>query len=411
MFSRIQELITVAREKTIEEFTGEEILDEEAGDKARRRSPEADKLQMLYHLTDYKKLMRGVPRDAFRRGQLGLDAGAAPTYGLGDLLSLTVNRKCSHALDRVYALYALAPLARERYPPDYHKTVNQVNLETTSFILQHEANVNIFNDFDFCFDLPHNDQSLPSWVMEFIRTDQEWQTKMQEAFCTAMAPATALWEKVEGQLPTITDDLRTLRLWGRAVGVVSSHWELSSDAMECFGAVQVLARCINKEHNGSDDPFRLAETLISASYYYTGCSEFLSLDLFSDIMNKPVFNDTEDFRRTAGSYFSALFHSFGKLAGKSFFIIDNNFDNEMTEAGIGFADCEVRRGDFLIIPSGLAQVLVLRPILEQMDNEDGLCFKIIGRAFVGGIADREESVKGLLTNLLEMSPLRQFHIR
>ncbi|GLA60392.1 hypothetical protein AtubIFM54640_000843 [Aspergillus tubingensis] len=126
---------------------------------------------------DLDSLLNKIPRDILR-----LNPDTPRPSGLGDLLLLTVDRYCSNQLDNVYALYGLSPAARERYPPDYRKTISQVNHETTSFVLGHEANISILDDFDFCFSSSNMDDSLPSWVVDFTATDPEHRAKMQPNF-------------------------------------------------------------------------------------------------------------------------------------------------------------------------------------------------------------------------------------
>lgn len=147
-------------------------------------------------------LVNYIPRDI-----LHLNPYTPRPSGLGDLLSLTRDRQCSNELDKVYALYGLSPVARVTYPPDYRKTIGQVNHETTSSILGHEANMNIFNDFDFCFNSANKDESLPSWVVDFTTTDPKHREKMQQSFSKTMNLDKALWEQSRDHAPIVADDM------------------------------------------------------------------------------------------------------------------------------------------------------------------------------------------------------------
>ncbi|PYH29085.1 HET domain-containing protein, partial [Aspergillus neoniger CBS 115656] len=145
-----------------------------------------------------------IPRDI-----LLLNPDTPRLSRLGDLLLLTVDRHCSNQLDNVYALYGLSPAAREIYPPDYRKTISQVNHETTSFVLGHEANIRILKDFDFCFSSSNRNDSLPSWVVDFTATDPEHRAKMQPNldFYKAVAMDEVPWKPIQDHAPIITDNM------------------------------------------------------------------------------------------------------------------------------------------------------------------------------------------------------------
>ncbi|PYH66696.1 HET domain-containing protein, partial [Aspergillus vadensis CBS 113365] len=151
---------------------------------------------------DLDSLLNKIPRDILR-----LNPGTPCPSGLGDLLLLTVDRLCSNRLDNVYALYGLSPSARETYPPDYRKTISQVSHETTSFVLGHEANMSIFNGFDFSFNSFNQDDSLPSWVVDFTTKDPEHRAKMQQSFSKSLYLNNAPWKPIQDLAPIITDDM------------------------------------------------------------------------------------------------------------------------------------------------------------------------------------------------------------
>lgn len=49
---------------------------------------------------------------------------------LSQLLWRTLRHQCSDPQDRIYALYGMTPAARDAYPPDYNKPVEQAMKDT-----------------------------------------------------------------------------------------------------------------------------------------------------------------------------------------------------------------------------------------------------------------------------------------
>ncbi|GLA68515.1 hypothetical protein AtubIFM55763_005254 [Aspergillus tubingensis] len=340
---------------------------------------------------DLDCLLNDIPRDI-----LCLNPDTPRPSGLGDLLLLTVDRHCSNQLDNVYALYGLSPAAREAYPPDYRKTISQVNHETTCFVLGHEANIRIFDDFDFCFKSSNKDDSLPSWVVDFTTTDPAHRAKMQQSFSKRLHLNKAPWKPIQDHAPIVTDTMHTLKLWCQKIGVASPPKMFDSPALDCVGQVQVLAENATRP----DD-------ILRATYYYTDCSDVFKLDTFFEIMKISIYEHDEFWEAMRGSL-PGLCLSFHKLIGKRFFTM-------ATSAGrsIGFTDCEIEDGDHLVIPCGIAQVFVLRPIPDELLVDGGKvqCFKVIGRAYVEGVSHREETDPDPLCSEIEKTPPTQFCLR
>ncbi|KAL2848859.1 heterokaryon incompatibility protein-domain-containing protein [Aspergillus pseudoustus] len=125
---------------------------------------DADWSHYLHHLEIFAS-----PRSGRARWQeFPLDVGMDQTLmreligqkalGIGDLLRFTTHRDCSVPLDRIYALYMLAPSTGRKYPPNYRKTIQQVIHETTTYIINFESGLDVFKEFAF-----FNDSSIPSW--------------------------------------------------------------------------------------------------------------------------------------------------------------------------------------------------------------------------------------------------------
>lgn len=350
-------------------------------------------------------LVNYIPRDI-----LHLNPYTPRPSGLGDLLSLTRDRQCSNELDKVYALYGLSPVARVTYPPDYRKTIGQINHETTSFILEHEANINIFNDFDFCFNSANKDESLPSWVVDFTTTDPKHREKMQQSFSKTMNLDKALWEQSRDHAPIVADDMQTLKLWCRKVGVsLGLPYVLDSEVPRCMTQAQLAVRIMMNQGKDRDHCSNIHDTVIKAAYYYTDSSNLIPLSPLIEIMKTHHLpGEFEQWEVTFKTYLIATYLIFEKLAGKRLFSMAIS-----TGSSIGFTDCDIEKGDLLVIPCGIAQVFVLRPIPEKLlvEGEEAQCFKVIGRAYVEGISDREEVMPHPLRSEMERTSPALFCLR
>ncbi|OOF98715.1 hypothetical protein ASPCADRAFT_162381 [Aspergillus carbonarius ITEM 5010] len=81
-------------------------------------------------------------------------------------LHRTIPRQCQNPKDRIYALYGLCPDIQNVYPQDYDKPFEQIMLETTIWLMKHEAGATIFAVLPFPV---HNavKSSHPTWVPDY----------------------------------------------------------------------------------------------------------------------------------------------------------------------------------------------------------------------------------------------------
>ncbi|KAM7192336.1 Heterokaryon incompatibility protein (HET) domain containing protein [Naviculisporaceae sp. PSN 640] len=100
------------------------------------------------------------PEPQFVRAATAKEAESAASY-LSKLMVVTRTRLCFDPRDKIFALYGIASKAREVYPPDYSKPVEQVHLEATMFMVEHERYLPFStfglrnNDVDLSGNLPH----------------------------------------------------------------------------------------------------------------------------------------------------------------------------------------------------------------------------------------------------------------
>ncbi|CAJ2503693.1 Uu.00g110870.m01.CDS01 [Anthostomella pinea] len=81
-------------------------------------------------------------------------------------LLATRTRECLDPRDKVFALYELVGNARQAYPADYTKPVEQVMAETAAYIINHENPAHIYVRFNLR-ESRLSDRSHPSWAPDF----------------------------------------------------------------------------------------------------------------------------------------------------------------------------------------------------------------------------------------------------
>ncbi|RAK99922.1 uncharacterized protein BO80DRAFT_502848 [Aspergillus ibericus CBS 121593] len=234
----------------------------------------------LIHQKSFQTFVPLLPGDLLVQKDLHPDPGSPPSCPLGVLLSITTHRKRSNPLDRVYALYAMAPLVQEKYPPSYQKTVNQLNHETTAYILQYEGNMKIIENFNF-----FNDESLPSWVLDFVTTTQQHFGTSWAACSKQAVPEASLWQKPEGYSPTISDDLRILQLCGRVIGAVQESLTLSTESHAPLREILTHIERIRSDESVWLCGSGMTEKLIGACYNFTEPYGSLSFAFFSETLS------------------------------------------------------------------------------------------------------------------------------
>ncbi|GKZ18502.1 hypothetical protein AbraIFM66951_003382 [Aspergillus brasiliensis] len=346
-----------------------------------------------------RPFLGSIPEDIVEQRIFRPDPNSAPECGIGDLLSATLHRKCTQPLDRIYALYSMTPQARERYPPNYAKPLNQVMHETTAYIINYEKDWKIFENFEFS-----KDESSPSWVLDFATMSQGRRLHMRNAYYKHHLPETALLGVEEGHLPTVADNLSTLHLHCQPVGAILDRiYQLSDQLVTMLAEVQVIANIFKKANRSSYDRDGLAETWLRACYNYTDSHDSFSFEFLVELMEKDLVESREDFCDAAGDLLVPVVEKFSALTGKYFFVVTTGvgFDT------IGIADCEVKHKDALMFASGISQVLIMRRCPESGNDE---C-RIVGRAFVEGLFSPPGSEPTPLVEDLKSWDLRRVAVR
>ncbi|RAH58737.1 hypothetical protein BO85DRAFT_280986 [Aspergillus piperis CBS 112811] len=221
---------------------------------------------------------------------------------------------------------------------------------------------------------------------------------MQQNFSKSLHEDKAPWKPIQDHAPIVTDNMHTLKLWCQRIGVASPPYLFDSPALDCLGQVQVLAKTAATPDN-----------IFEATYHYTGCPAYIIEDKFLDIMKISVSDEHEKFLEATRGSLPALRLCFEKLTEKRLFTIATSTGRSI----VGFTGCEIEEGDHIVVPCGIVQVFVLRPIPEKMlvDGEKAQCFKLIGRAFLESISHPTAIDPELLRPELRGTPTTQFCLR
>lgn len=317
-------------------------------------------------------------------------------YGLHTLLELTCHRACTKPHDRVYALLGMVRELPPLYPPDYNKPVESVMHEATAYIIKYDEDPCVFNYFNFFEYTPNSPH--PSWALNFggdYRTvDWQRQLRNDQDQLQYMKPEEALWE--EGFLPCVKNNLTTLQLWGRSVGKCS---KIESFPLEGQGLFEFLRDRIShpEDKRGLSsllDDLESTQSRLTATWLsYLDPQRKYPLERFIRIVESAE-------RAERVEAWKLMMDNFSRLSGRCCFHITNHWGD-----GFGIGDNSFASGDIVIVASGIYQPIILR---KDLDCEK---YRIVGKAFVDGIAERQKSNPTSLVEGLKKEPLKRFLIR
>ncbi|PYI09535.1 HET-domain-containing protein [Aspergillus sclerotiicarbonarius CBS 121057] len=333
-----------------------------------------------------------LPLDVLRRGTFRGDNNDSRT--LTTLLCLTSVRQCSHPLDRVYALYGMVPQAQQIFPPDYRKSVDQVLVETTAYMINWESPDTAFQAFDLC-----DTKSLPSWVLNFHITDSERSLYLEENRCVNSMPRETLFSGSSSYAPRISNDLSTLHLRGRPVGRAFNIHQLPSEPVDIVCGMQVL---------GSDSAYGegvSGHPLLNAVYNCVKGDTPSTMRNFIELIESSRTKSRDELIAEVQKTDEDDSFCFSRMVGTWAFEIDSS----VALHTVGITECDVQDGDHLIIPCGVRQVFIIRECPDT--HEDGVMYhKIVGRAYVEGIGEDPEFQMTSLLEELEKRPFHEFFI-
>jgi len=156
---------------------------------------------------------------------------------LGYLLE-SANRLFSEPRDRVYALYGMVKEVRELYPPDYSKPVEQVLLETSAFLVNHEK------DIPRGWFPPRADsisnQSYPTWVPDFNLALPDLHPHIHPIVSEKTRTSKAGFGISDDQLAAVDKHLATLGISAWNIGPVHVVLNFASTTIEVLQQMRGL---------------------------------------------------------------------------------------------------------------------------------------------------------------------------
>ncbi|OJJ68040.1 hypothetical protein ASPBRDRAFT_47553 [Aspergillus brasiliensis CBS 101740] len=322
------------------------------------------------------------------------------------LLILTSGRQCTQPLDRVYALYGLAPHVQQWLPPDYTKSMDQVTLETTAYMINHDSVAFAFKDFDF-----GQTKALPSWALKLYDTEVPHSLSLTyNPFRDSKLKKTIYIEAYVSDLLLahwVLSNLSTLHLRGRPIGRVFGASQLPSNSVDILHALsEIQEHVLGLQREKGDLSGRfLHDILYNCTGDYLKEVPILVLE-FVDLMMSQRAEDRHKLYANISNEMKKQVDQYDVLAGKWAIGIDSGIGLRT----IGVAkSTDVQDGDLLIVPYGISQVLVIRDCPGEYQNK--ACQKIMGRAYVAGIGEDPEYQLTPLIEELEKVPFEQFYLR
>ncbi|KAJ5641163.1 Heterokaryon incompatibility [Penicillium herquei] len=355
------------------------------------------------------------------------------------LLFHTQSRKYSHPLDRVYGLHGMNSLIGEIYPPDYRKPISQVMIETTAFMINHDQQSQIFQIFQFCNQHDSEYATVPSWTLDLFALYgkdgwDEMERKVPD-MQIAVRPERSLYEDTGFPPPLVTDDLLTIRLSARRVGMCHPLYTFSGNLDANVNMIDDLSRILpeNMADAGLWDPTsfntRLWQTCMGANedpnhaisknelYEEIRSQQDYSVETIQSFIND--IKSRKDFSRTRKTVQSVNTMAFRlkRLDGKVLFLVtaegvrlEGEEDRTSLLVGLGIGDGHIEKGDIAVVASGVGQTLVLRH-KPELDEKDRSYHTISGKAAVDGINEFEKSLQTPFVQKVKEQPFEEFWIR
>ncbi|GKZ33604.1 hypothetical protein AbraIFM66950_003511 [Aspergillus brasiliensis] len=302
--------------------------------------------------------------------------------------------------------FGLAPHVQQWLPPDYTKSTDQVILVTTAYMINIESVASAFQDFDF-----GQSKTFPSWALKLYDTEVPRSLGLTyNPFRHSELNKSIYNEAHVSDLLLahwVSSNLSTLHLRGRPIGRVFGASQLPSDPVDSLHALsEIREHVLGLQREKGDLSGRFLYDIYNCTGDYLKEVPILVLE-FVDLMMSRRAEDRHKLYANISNEMKKQVDQYDVLAGKWAIGIDS---------GIGLRTIGVAKGtdvqdrDLLIVPYGISQVLVIRDCPGEYQDKT-TCHKIMGRAYVAGIAEDPEFQLTPLIEESEKVPFEQFYLR
>ncbi|GES59585.1 HET domain protein [Aspergillus terreus] len=355
-------------------------------------------------IENHRQLQRRVKESTQRLAQSNpmqdfahdLAASRKGLSSFADVLDLTVQRQCYNPLDRFYALYSMVDGVQKKYPVDYEYKPDEVALQITLWILVYEGVDCVFNMFHF-YDGPHGDilgSPSPSWVpnyrdstsrtaFRFKTIDPSLQDTEQNEYMTNLS---------------LLPGKYVLHFWARRVGTARVVFKFPSETVEIArGILDAVKEPVSGWGNSVDEA-NVTERLVWAFLAHGGMQQTFAIDDILNALEQLSSSDdpsdlSDPTKRTKAE--KQLLRDLPALAGRTVFQL-----TDCPTGGFGVGVGNMQDGDLLILSGKMMHPIALRDSGYRGRDEDVVHYKMVGNAFVEGIAeDQKEHPTPLLDEI------------
>lgn len=311
---------------------------------------------------------------------------------LAYFLGMTMERQCFMEQDHFYAMYGILPALQSAAPLDYNKSVRQVVLELSSYIINVEDTKNVYENFGLRPDHLESSSEVPSWVPDYYSHAGPGDADSGPGQYTKVMPRAFSEDALRGAPRTRVEDLATLRIHGFAAGAVVATRRFPTATEGIFAELHAL---LSGEAYGSSPALEprkrstRAPRLAAASESYvrgkTG---------WDDAVSKDFAQAVEELRcqHSAGQMPERHLVNFKCFAGRTTFITDTGL--------IGLGVSHIREGDVVSILKRESTPVVLR----SAPGDGSRRWQMVGTAYIDGLMDNEWFDEELLARLRKQSP-------
>ncbi|KAE8440795.1 hypothetical protein EG329_006573 [Mollisiaceae sp. DMI_Dod_QoI] len=351
---------------------------------------------LLWKLARDEPCLSDFPSDVWYEGPRGLLSHiGSQEPSLFEALRWHCTKVSSLAEDKVYAILGITSARDDpRIVIDYSRGVQQVYIDTTTYIIQSTKRLDIICGMQ-CTQ--RSNLGLPSWVIDWV---DAYTSCLLDGSTGEMEAARSSEARV-----TFGQDGRSLTVEGMYLGTVSSVVDRlnpgdlaeSFDLLEDFHRSRLLIgppeevplsklltfcktftcgrilREVELLADGSDDDAR--RTMLGTFGHLAGQKGFGNLGQPSKELAESISHEfTNDYLETWGNVMLSDFKTI--LASRRFFICENGLQGSgLNQVVVGCKVC---------IFLGCATPVVVRPIATPANGDGGERFEVIGDAYIDG---------------------------